>query len=103
MKWRLMRANLSNANEFACISLHFMLDRVQSLGYETGLLKDKLTFSRHRETCGYDRRNVRWTARVLCKLRSTRPFSLPVDLLVIAVQGYLRLVTCDARGSESPC
>ena len=38
MKWRLMRANPSNANEFARISLHFMLDPVQPLEYETGLL-----------------------------------------------------------------
>ena len=41
-----MRANLSDGNEFACISLHFMLDRVQPLEYKTGLLKDKLTFAR---------------------------------------------------------
>ena len=39
MKWRLMRANQnSNANQFAHISLHFMLDPVQLLEYETGLL-----------------------------------------------------------------
>ena len=37
MKWRLMRANLFKCKFIARISLHFMLDPVQPLEYETGL------------------------------------------------------------------
>ena len=37
MKWRLTRTNLFKCKLFARISLHFMLDPVQPLEYETGL------------------------------------------------------------------
>ena len=39
----------SNANEFAHISLHFMLDPVQPLEYETGLLGDIYKFTKMAE------------------------------------------------------
>ena len=37
MKWRLMWGNLFLCKLIACVSLHFMLDPVQPLEYETGL------------------------------------------------------------------
>ena len=40
MRWRLMRANLFKCKLISRISLHFILDPVQPLEYETGLLKD---------------------------------------------------------------
>ena len=36
MKWRLMRANLVKCKLTSRIRLHFMLDPVQPLEYETG-------------------------------------------------------------------
>ena len=64
-------------------------------------LKDNLVFSRHLQTCGHDRRDIRWMARVLWKLWSTRPFSLPVDLLAIAVQGCLRQILIEMCSGQA--